>query len=87
VRHQGAVELVLGMVGDGGRARTASRGAGGEGHRVIACAWRPLDEAAWAGGEPDRGFRLAGLLAFEDPVREGGGAIGPATRRASTPSW
>jgi Ca2+-transporting ATPase len=41
------------------------------GHKVIACAWRTLDAPAWPGGEPDRGFRLAGLLAFEDPVREG----------------
>ncbi len=43
----------------------------GSGHKVIACAWRHLDAAAWAGGEPDHGFRLAGLLAFEDPVRDG----------------
>lgn len=42
------------------------------GHKVIACAWRELDGAeAWAGGEPDRGFRMAGLLCFEDPVRPG----------------
>lgn len=42
------------------------------GHKVIACAWRTLDgSASWAGGEPDRGFRVAGLLCFEDPVREG----------------
>ncbi|MEN9314690.1 MAG: hypothetical protein RIS35_1083, partial [Pseudomonadota bacterium] len=41
-------------------------------HKVIACAWRPLDgAAAWAGGEPDRGFAIAGLLCFEDPVRPG----------------
>ena len=42
-----------------------------EGHKVVACAWRAIDVATWAGGEPDRGYRLAGLLAFEDPVREG----------------
>jgi Ca2+-transporting ATPase len=41
------------------------------GHKVIACAWRALGGDAWPGGEPDRGFRFAGLLAFEDPVREG----------------
>jgi Ca2+-transporting ATPase len=41
----------------------------GTGHKVIACAWRELD--AWPGGEPDRGFRFAGLLGMEDPVREG----------------
>ncbi len=43
----------------------------GSGHKVIACAWRALDGAAWPGGEPDRDFQLAGLLCFEDPVREG----------------
>jgi len=41
------------------------------GHKVIGCAWRELADAEWAGGEPDRGFRFAGLLAFEDPVRAG----------------
>ncbi|MFO1352138.1 MAG: cation-transporting P-type ATPase [Gammaproteobacteria bacterium] len=41
------------------------------GHKVIACAWRELDEAGWPGGEPDRDYRCAGLLACEDPVREG----------------
>ena len=41
------------------------------GHKVIACAWRELDAALWPGGEPDRDFHLAGLLAFEDPVRSG----------------
>lgn len=41
------------------------------GHKVIACAWRELDEGQWSGGEPDRGFHFAGLLACEDPVREG----------------
>jgi Ca2+-transporting ATPase len=71
---KGAAEAVLDMT-----ALTADeRGAWSErvlelaegGHKVIACAWRPLD-AAWPGGEPDRGYRLAGLLAFEDPVRPG----------------
>jgi Ca2+-transporting ATPase len=41
------------------------------GQKVIACAVRPLPEESWAGGEPDRGYRLAGLLALEDPVRDG----------------
>jgi Ca2+-transporting ATPase len=41
------------------------------GHKVIACAWRALDAGIWAGGEPNRGFTFAGLLACEDPVREG----------------
>lgn len=42
----------------------------GEGHRMIGCAWRPL-APDWPGGEPDSGYRFAGLLACEDPVREG----------------
>lgn len=42
-----------------------------KGHKVIACAARALPDDAWAGGEPDRGYALVGLLAFEDPVREG----------------
>ncbi|HPU52868.1 MAG TPA: cation-transporting P-type ATPase [Burkholderiaceae bacterium] len=42
------------------------------GHKVIACAWRDLDAVqTWAGGEPERGFQMAGLLCFEDPVRPG----------------
>lgn len=40
-----------------------------EGHKVIACAWQLPDPETWHGSEPDRGFRFAGLLAFEDPVR------------------
>ncbi len=40
------------------------------GHKVIGCAWQSPDPESWyVGGEPDRGFRFAGLLAFEDPVR------------------
>ncbi|MEQ1731206.1 MAG: HAD-IC family P-type ATPase, partial [Vicinamibacterales bacterium] len=39
-------------------------------HKVIACAWQPLD-GKWTGTEPASDFRLAGLLAFEDPVRDG----------------
>ena len=39
-------------------------------HKVIACAVRELDGDAWPGGEPEHGFRFAGLLAFEDPLRE-----------------
>jgi len=41
------------------------------GHKVIACAWRPLQTDAWTGAEPDQAFRFAGLLCFEDPVRPG----------------
>lgn len=42
-----------------------------EGHKVIASAWRPLEAGAWMGDGWDQGYRVAGLLAFEDPVREG----------------
>lgn len=43
----------------------------GSGHKVIACAWQTLNTASWHGGEPDRDYQFAGVLAFEDPVREG----------------
>lgn len=39
--------------------------------KVVACAHRPIDLARWAGDEPERGFTLAGLVGFEDPVRPG----------------
>ena len=71
---KGAVEIVLVMTTLSDRDRTAWTervlALAEAGHKVIACAWRPLDDT-WAGGEPDRGYRFAGLLAFEDPVREG----------------
>ncbi len=41
------------------------------GHKVIGCATRKLDEATLGRGEPDCGFQFSGLLAFEDPLREG----------------
>jgi P-type Ca2+ transporter type 2C len=72
---KGAVEVVLAMSAEAPSEQAAwsarATALADEGHKVIACAWRPIDEAGWAGGEPDRGFRLAGLLAFEDPVRDG----------------
>jgi Ca2+-transporting ATPase len=72
---KGAAETVLGMVslGPDERGAWSARVAAlsEEGHRVIACAWRVLDEDAWTGDELEEGYRLAGLLAFEDPVREG----------------
>jgi Ca2+-transporting ATPase len=40
-------------------------------HKVVACAWRMLDRHSSALGEPVDGYRFAGLLAFEDPVRDG----------------
>ena len=49
--------------------RVARLAGGGE--KVIACAWRPLDEAAPSGAEPGRDFRFLGLLVCEDRVRDG----------------
>ena len=39
------------------------------GHKVLACAKKSLSH--WSGGEPDRCYQFVGLLAFEDPVRDG----------------
>ncbi|MEZ5561238.1 MAG: cation-transporting P-type ATPase [Pseudomonadales bacterium] len=41
------------------------------GHKVIACASQHSPDGAWHGGEPDRDYSFAGLLAFEDPLRPG----------------
>jgi Ca2+-transporting ATPase len=72
---KGAGETVLAMTGltGAGRRAWAARMAAlaGEGHKVIACAWRSLAEPPSDGDEPTTGFRVAGLLAFEDPVKAG----------------
>jgi Ca2+-transporting ATPase len=73
---KGAPEVVFGQCGLGPAAlrewQDRVDAFADAGHKVIACAWRELDGvASWAGGEPERGFRLAGLLCFEDPVRPG----------------
>jgi Ca2+-transporting ATPase len=41
------------------------------GHKVIGCARRSLPATASLDREPEGGFQFVGLLAFEDPVREG----------------
>lgn len=41
------------------------------GHKVIACARRAMPEEVPTQVEPAEGFTFAGLLAFEDPVRDG----------------
>lgn len=70
---KGAPETILAMSRCDDRSRrewrdhAAALAAGG--HKVIACASRSIRE--WPGGEPDRDFEFAGLLAFEDPVRPG----------------
>jgi len=72
---KGAAEVVLSMcrLDDEKRAMLDSKieTLAGTGHKVIACASRVVAESAWSGGEPDRGLDFAGLLALEDPVREG----------------
>jgi Ca2+-transporting ATPase len=72
---KGAPEVVLAQCGmeAGEHAIWAERVSqlAAEAHKVLACATRALADASWAGGEPDREFRFEGLLAFEDPVREG----------------
>jgi Ca2+-transporting ATPase len=45
-------------------------GLASSGHKVVACAHRSIDAAA-PPSEPEGGFELAGLIAFEDPVRPG----------------
>lgn len=72
---KGAAEAIIAMsaLPEGEREAWSEHVArlAGEGHKVVACAWRSLDEHAAAGKEPEHGYRIAGLLAFEDPVREG----------------
>jgi Ca2+-transporting ATPase len=75
VATKGAPETILSvcrLTADEGvvwaeRVRELAAGA----HKVIACAQRELTEEAWTGTEPDGGYRLVGLLACEDPVRDG----------------
>lgn len=72
---KGAPEVLLSMcdmpadVRADWEAQVSSLAASG--HKVIACAHRDVSETVWIGGEPDRGFNFVGLLAFEDPVRDG----------------
>jgi Ca2+-transporting ATPase len=71
---KGSPEVVLPMCSltdaerDGWNRQIA--GLAEAGHKVIACALQLLD-GGHSGGEPDRGYHLAGVLAFEDPVRDG----------------
>jgi Ca2+-transporting ATPase len=72
---KGAAEMILSMcdAAEAERARMLSQIAtlADEGHKVIGCAWRPAEPGTDTADEPTTGFRIAGLLAFEDPVREG----------------
>lgn len=72
---KGAPETVLAMCAlsdherDGWIARLEAYARSG--HKVIACARRGLPAGAQISVEPEEGFQFAGLLAFEDPVRDG----------------
>ena len=72
---KGSPETVLGLCGlevsveAAWEERVAKLAAGGQ--KVIACAWRSVDEGGGDAGEPAVGFQLAGLLVCDDPVRDG----------------
>jgi Ca2+-transporting ATPase len=74
---KGAAEVVLAQAllapaeREAWEARVARLAEGGG--KILACAWRPVEARAGDGAvaEPASGYRLAGLLAFGDPVREG----------------
>jgi len=78
---KGSPELVLSLcaLDDAARGALEARVAAlaSDGHKVIACASRSLGAAAAdpdadaSDREPDRDLAFEGLLAFEDPVREG----------------
>lgn len=79
---KGAPETVLARCGLDAAQAAHWRGRADElaaTHRVIACASRHLEAGEFSGGEPDREFTFAGLLAFEDPLRKG---AAEAVRRA-----
>jgi Ca2+-transporting ATPase len=72
---KGAAETILAMsvLTSGDRETWAERlvRLTEDGHKVIASASQSVDEATATGEEPEHGYQIAGLLAFEDPVKEG----------------
>ncbi len=72
---KGAPELLLPLCALSAAERAAweerASALASDGHKLIACASREIPNGSWPGGEPDRDLRFEGLLAFEDPVREG----------------
>jgi Ca2+-transporting ATPase len=75
VATKGAPETIFAVcrlsVGEHERWAARVRELAEGGHKVIACAWQEVTDAAWQDGEPVADYRLAGLLACEDPVRDG----------------
>lgn len=74
---KGAPETVIARCVGGAEMLARAAALAAEGHKVVAVASRPAN-----GGEPEDGYRLAGLLAFEDPVRDGVVAAIDTCRRA-----
>ncbi len=72
---KGAPETVLDLCGLGGAERAdwlaQVEALARDGHKVIACAQRALVATDDTAAEASAGFAFGGLLAFEDPVREG----------------
>lgn len=70
---KGAPETVLSMskLQENDRAQWMKKAAvlAQDGHKVIGCAQHVLNE--WKGEEPCDDYEFVGLLAFEDPIREG----------------
>lgn len=75
IASKGAAEVILVMCRltkgeqEAWQSRIQELAAGA--HKVIAVAHRTADASLDASHEPDREFEFEGLLAFEDPVREG----------------
>jgi Ca2+-transporting ATPase len=73
VATKGAPETVFAMSSLSAEEKTTwlakTDELGEAGHKVLACAKKSLRH--WSGDEPDCGYQFLGLLAFEDPVRDG----------------
>ena len=75
VAAKGAPEVILAQCQLSQEARAVQQAQADQlaaaGHKVIACAQRSLDQVNWTDHEPNSGFDLVGLIALEDPVRNG----------------
>ncbi|MGE0094523.1 MAG: cation-translocating P-type ATPase [Alphaproteobacteria bacterium] len=72
---KGAPETVFGLCDGLGEARrdwlAHVAAYASQGHKIIACAVRPLESVSPGDAEPGAGYALRGFIAFEDPIREG----------------